>query len=194
MLRVFVDANVLYSRTIRDWVFLLRLTGTGGIFQLHSTQDVITEAMYHLRKKSPLMKGRALALVRARIEDSLDEIVEDFDPSIHFYGDDVGDRHVHAAAIACRTDILVTMDEGFLALPNQDDLPYEIYHPDDFLVQVDDSAPQLVQAVTRDQRMYWRQKKHHSGLESALVKADCSKFAARIRAHLMKQSGVDAAG
>lgn len=42
MQRVFVDANVLYSRTLRDWTFLFR-GSTDGMFQLHSTEDVFAE-------------------------------------------------------------------------------------------------------------------------------------------------------
>lgn len=189
MLRVFVDANVLYSKTLRDWLFLLRLTGSGAIFQLHSTHDVVHEAMYHLRRRSPLRRGSSLEQVRQQILQSLDEVVTEFDPAIQFPGRDVHDRHVHAAAVACRADILITQDRGFLNLPNLDELDYEVYHPDDFFVQFDDSAPRTVMEVTQSQRRYWATKKHHSGLAAALRKAGCPNFAVRVEKHLKTLSG-----
>jgi len=189
VLRVFTDANILYSRTLRNWVFMLRLNSGNGMFQLHCTRDVITETMYSLRRKNPMFKGRQTGEVQKRIENSLDEIVPDFDPSIPFAGLDENDRHVHAAAIAGGTDILLTLDKGFLNLEDQDSLPYEIFHPDDFLILVDDSSPALVGKVTELQRRYWADKKHHGGLEAALVKAACPQFADRVKGHLRVQSG-----
>ncbi len=185
-----MDANVLYSKTLRDWLFLMRLTGTGGIFQLHSTNDVVHEVMYHLRRRNPLRRGASLENVRQQILECLDEVVTEFDPSIRFPGKDEHDRHVHAAAVACRADILITQDRGFLELPNQDQLDYEIYHPDDFFVQFDDSAPRTVMDITQNQRRYWSTKKHHSGLVPALQKAGCPNFAKRVEGHLRTLSGV----
>ena len=190
--RVFIDANVLYSRTLRDWTLLLRLTGAGGMFQLHSTHDVIAEAMYHLRKSNPLARGKVLHEVRTRIEQSLDEVVEDFDPKITFPGSDIHDRHVHAAAVACRADKLLTCDKGFLGLTDEvrDQLDYEIYSPDEFFLLIDDSNPMLVREVTEVQRAYWATQKRSGGLENALIKAGCPEFAAKVRGHLKALSGI----
>lgn len=192
IIRVFVDANVLHSRTLRDWLLLLRLRqSVPGMFQLHTTEDVIAEVMVTLRRRHPLIVGRALATVRRHIVESIDEVVEDFDPAaVAYVGEDPNDRHVHAAAVASQADILLTTDQGLLSMADLDDLPYEIFTPDDFFVLVDDSSKALVAAVTEEQRRYWARKKHHSGLEDALIKAGCPGFAARVREHLRTQSGL----
>lgn len=51
--RVFLDANILYSRTLRDWFCLLsQESGFDGI-ELFWSEDVLAEMIYHLRKKNP---------------------------------------------------------------------------------------------------------------------------------------------
>lgn len=44
MERVFVDANILYSRTIRDWLFALS-TSKIQMFDLFSSEDVFAEVV-----------------------------------------------------------------------------------------------------------------------------------------------------
>jgi len=57
--RVFVDANVFFSKTLTDWLFLLRFE-TEGMFQVHTTEDVCAEVIYRMRKKNPTAPGRLL--------------------------------------------------------------------------------------------------------------------------------------
>ena len=44
---MFVDANVLFSKTCRDWLYFLRQENE-GMFQLCSTNDVMVEVLYNL--------------------------------------------------------------------------------------------------------------------------------------------------
>ena len=50
---VFVDANILFSKTLMDWLFFLREENP-GMFQLISTQDVFSEVLYNMRRNNPL--------------------------------------------------------------------------------------------------------------------------------------------
>ena len=188
--RVFVDANVLFSRTLRDWTLMLRLAGPSEMFQLHTTEDVLAETIRSLRRRFPMMNGRSMGEVRARIVESIDELVVDFDASIAYTGKDPNDRHVHAAAVASQADILLTIDKNLLNMPNADELPYEAYSPDDFFILVDDSAAKTVERVTDSQRAFWASKKHHSGLVQSLKDANCPQFAERVNGHLRVLSGV----
>lgn len=54
---VFVDANILYSRTLRDWLFMPRFETGGGAFQLHTIWDVINETGARLRDRHPKAPG-----------------------------------------------------------------------------------------------------------------------------------------
>lgn len=56
MERVFVDANILYSRTIRDWLFALS-TSKIQMFDLFSSEDVFAEVVYHYRRSNPKRSG-----------------------------------------------------------------------------------------------------------------------------------------
>ncbi len=61
---VFVDANVLYSRTQRDWLGLLHRDTDA--FEVFWSEDVITEALYHLRKKHQDWDGGQICGPRLR--------------------------------------------------------------------------------------------------------------------------------
>lgn len=189
--RVFVDSNVLASRTLRDWIFLLRLQ-TPGMFQLHSTPDVIAEAIRAWRRLNPTADGGVGVALDARIRENLDEVLMDFRGDIPFAGSDPDDQHVHAAAVWTQADILLTANHRDFGDP--DDLPYEIQTPDEFLVLVDNSSPTLVRAVVREQNDYWQNKRANGHnvkpLDQALVDAGCPEFASRVLAHLRLLSGV----
>ncbi|WP_309886472.1 PIN domain-containing protein [Curtobacterium sp. 320] len=185
--RVFVDANVLCSRTLRDWTCLLRLR-TDGMFQLHTTEDVLAETIRTLRRKHPTLPGGAVTRLRAAVLGAVDELVEDFDATVAYGGSDPDDRHVHAAAEACRAHVLLTDDRGFAS---DDAANYEVYRPDDFFVLVDDSAPAAVRDVVRQQTRYWasRPDEKRRGLADALRDAGCPAFAARVESHLRVLAG-----
>lgn len=67
--RVFVDSNVFYSRTARDWLGLLCTDEHfGAPIVVCWSEDVMAEAMHHLRKKNPTWDGRKISEIRDRIE------------------------------------------------------------------------------------------------------------------------------
>lgn len=185
--RVFVDANVFCSRTLRDWTCLLRLH-TNGMFQLHTSEDVLAETIRTMRRLHPDASGGATTRLRAAILGSIDELVEEFDASITYAGTDPDDRHVHAAAVACRAHILLTEDRG---LTSVDESMYEVYRPDEFFVLIDDSAPWMVREVVRSQAKYWSTKPsgQRKSLSQALRDAGCPEFAKRVERHLRTLAG-----
>ncbi|MBT0773788.1 hypothetical protein KIH74_32885 [Kineosporia sp. J2-2] len=92
---------------------------------------------------------------------------------------------MHAAALACSADYLLTSDKGF-SDPDVDFdvLPYEVYRPDEFLELIDDSAPQVVRQVMAKQVAYSIRRHGEADLCGALRRAGCPKFAERVRNHL----------
>lgn len=182
---MFVDANVLYSRTLRDWLALLQLRAPGEIYTVYWTEDVFAEAVYHLRRKNPTWDGAKITQIRDRLGKTFEDgRVEDFTIDGTFPGNDANDQHVHAAAVACGADYILSCDKGFsLTEEAADSMPYEVYQPDDFFILVDDSAPSLVRLVTREQTEYWAKKGGRADLAGALSDAGCPQFAARVRNH-----------
>lgn len=107
-------------------------------------------------------------------------------------GDDKGkdalDAHVHAAAVACRADILLTTNVAdFVWYENES--PYEVLTPDEFLVLVDEAAPELVAEVAVKMCSYWFKRSGDANLPKKLKDAGCPKFAERVRRHLLANAG-----
>ena len=181
--RVFVDANVLLSRTLRDWLFLLRVESNGGLFQIHTSWDVISETGARLRDNHPQADGNLLSELIVKIQDCVDEVLGTY-PGGPVEGiSDEGDWHVHHAAEACRADILLTEDKGFAS----DNTHYEVSNCDEFFSEIDRSAPDVVKRVAEMQSTYWY-KKHGKQLPDALNDAHCPEFADVILRHLQKMA------
>lgn len=178
-LRVFVDANVFYSRTTRDWLLLLRLEAGSGLFQLHTTWDVITEVGARLRDDKPTAPGSLISDVVGKIQGTMDEILANF-PGGEVVGvADQGDWHVHHAATACMAQILLTDDQGF----ESEETNYEVYSCDDFFLEIERSAPKAVRAVVKSQVAYWSARGGKQ-LPDALRDAGCPRFADVVLSHL----------
>lgn len=63
---VFVDANVWFSRTLRDWIGMLYTTPDEPPFEIRWTEDVLAEVLYHLRRKHPDWDGNRITGIRDR--------------------------------------------------------------------------------------------------------------------------------
>lgn len=182
--RVLADANILYSRTLRDWLILIQLQSVSAPYATYWTEDILTEAMYHLRRNHPTWDGARTAQVREKVAGSLEGgRVDDFVVDGTFPGDP-HDQHVHAAALAAEVDIVLTADGGFTMPGLTELLPYEVYGPDDFFLLVDDSAPDLVRAATATQLRYHEQTGGPADLSGPLRDAGCPRFADRVGRHL----------
>ncbi|MHA7271254.1 hypothetical protein [Arthrobacter sp. HLT1-20] len=97
--KVFLDANILYSRTLRDWFCLLsQESGLDGI-ALHWSEDVLAEMIYHLRKKNPhLSDAEVGGWRRTLVEGFPNAIVTEYVIDPQFLAGDPCDAHVIAAA------------------------------------------------------------------------------------------------
>ena len=184
--RVLADANVLYSRTLRDWLLMLQIESKGAVFAVYWTEDILAEVVYHLRRDHPEWPGGKITDLREKIVRILEGgRVDDFTVDGSFLGDP-NDQHVHAAAIACGADIILTSDSGFRAAG--DHLPYEVFEPDDFFVLVDDSSPTTVRRVAAAQARHHFERTGSADLCARLIAAGCPAFAERVRTRLQ---GVD---
>lgn len=179
--RVFVDSNVLYSRTLRDWLALLYLEG--DLFQVFWSEDVLAEVIYHLRRDHPEWDGARLTTIHDKIAATFEVgRITDYAVDGRFTGSDRNDAHVDAAARAADADILLTANTGDF-LEDPDGESYEVLAPDDFYCLVDDSAPSIVRRATTRQLLHWLRRSGESNLPQSLELAGCPEFAERIRRH-----------
>lgn len=169
---VFVDANVLYSRTTRDWLFMLRQQTEGSIFHLRTSWDVIYEAGARLRDHHPEADSNLITRFHTLVADYVDELVTDFPGGPVEGMADREDWHVHHAATQCGAAILLTDDRGFLS----DETLYEACTCDDFFLEVGKSTPEAVKKVASEQAAYWGKREGKQPPE-ALRRAGCPQFA-----------------
>ncbi|QAY71261.1 PIN domain-containing protein [Xylanimonas protaetiae] len=184
--KVLLDANILFSRTLRDWLFLLRNETGGEAFTILATEDIIAETIYRYRRRYRRASGAQIAAVHDRIVEQLDDRIVDYEIDDTSPLADENDAHVHAAAVAAGIDLVITADTGFTNLDDKQraTLGYRALTADEFLTEVDNVTPSAVDAVTRAQLRYWRARGEGRSLDEALDAADCPRFAARVRARL----------
>jgi predicted nucleic acid-binding protein len=134
-----LDANVLFSAPARD---LLLQLAYGGVFRAHWSADIDDEWKRNLAARRPDLASR-LDLTQARMRRAIpDALVTNYAPLIpNLVLPDPGDRHVLAAAIVAKADVIVTYnltDFPAAALaPNG----IEAQHPDAFLKFLADTKP-----------------------------------------------------
>lgn len=184
---VLVDANVLFSRTLRDWVALLHIKSKGSVFRARYTEDIMAEVIHSLRRTHPTWPGQTILAIRRRLEGAFEGgLVEKYEIDPEFSGKDPFDAHVHSAALACGAHMILT-DNGRDLLPTGTDenaLAYEIWTPDDFFMLVNETAPELVREVTAFQLAYFMEGSDEVDLPEALRRAGAPHFALCVAHHL----------
>lgn len=65
---VLVDANVLVSRTLRDWLLQLCLVTNGDMFEVKWTEDIMAEVIHTIRRRNPDIHGGSISNLRQKIE------------------------------------------------------------------------------------------------------------------------------
>ena len=170
--RVFVDADVLASRTPYEWLALLR--DETDAFQLHSSPAVVADAVRLWRSRDPAAREAAAPRHLVLLTASLDEVVGD---------GDTGAEPDHACRVggfavedAVASGAQVLLSSSVRTSGPADHLPFEVFTPDQFLCLTDDTAPTAVRDVTRQRAA--------EPLAAALAAAGCPAFAARVAAHL----------
>lgn len=183
---VLVDANVLFSKTLRDWLFLLRNETRAGMFTVYATEDILAETLHAIRRRYPAAPGHMTKHASDLIRAQLDDMVADYEVDGSYPGPDKDDAHVHAAAVAARADVILTADSGFTKLDAEtaELLSYEVHTPDSFFTLIDDASPLKVRAVTEKQLRYFMRRDGEADLTGRLKKSGCPNFAERVRAHL----------
>jgi len=190
-LTAFVDANVLYSRCLRDWLVLMALDSQHTAYRLRWSEAVLAEAFYHLRRDRPEAPERQIERWRDSLDENFPEAkVIRWDPQSVPQPKDPNDHHVLAAAYAGQVDILITLDgdiDNFQQCLDQVDAGIEVKHVDDFLRMIADRYPALVRRRYLAQVMYWQRRGKLSDEAAAdsctdsLDKAGARRFAFLLR-------------
>jgi predicted nucleic acid-binding protein len=146
---VIYDANVLYPSTLRD--LLIRIAQAGPV-QAKWTDDILDEVFNNLVTNRPALDPNALARTRELMVRAIrDCLVLDYEPIIGgLLLPDRDDRHVLAAAIKSRAQVIVT--HNLTDFPPSALAPWnvEAKSPDDFVLdQIDLDRQAVYGAVQR---------------------------------------------
>jgi predicted nucleic acid-binding protein len=141
-----LDANVLYPAWLRD--ALLRLAET-EVFQVRWSERILDEASRNIKADRPDLDAavidRTFEDMRRSFEDALVGGYESLEPVMENTAED---RHVLAAAIVGRADVIVT--ENLSDFPGTALEPYglDVQHPDESLCnQWDLDEESMVEAI-----------------------------------------------
>ncbi|WP_127500075.1 PIN domain-containing protein [Actinoplanes solisilvae] len=188
---VFTDANILYSRCLRDWLVLMALDSHYTAYKLRWSEAVLAETFYHLRRDHPNAPERQIERWRDLIDDKFPEAkVTDWDPGAVPCPRDPNDHHVLAAAIAGDVDILVTNDgdvDNFQHCLDQVGAEIDVQSSDDFLCMTATRHPKIVRRRYLSQITFWQHRKRCSEEAAAdscidsLDKAGARRFAFLLR-------------
>lgn len=146
---VLYDANVLYPSTLRD--LLIRIA-QAGLVQAKWTDQILDEVFRNLTANRPDLDPHKLARTRELMNKAVrDCLVTGYEPLIDALElPDRDDRHVLAAAIKARAQVIITnnlRDFPPVALERWD---MEAKSPDDFILdQIDLSRETVHSAIQR---------------------------------------------
>jgi predicted nucleic acid-binding protein len=148
----FLDASVLYPASLRN--FLMRLT-LAGLFQARWSAQVHEEWIRAVLRDHPGLPVERLYDIRAaKDRHAEDSLVTGYEVLIEAMRlPDPDDRHVLAAALVARADVIVT--RNLRDFPAEALTPYNIeaQHPDEFVRHLIDLAPIVVVDAVRDQQV-----------------------------------------
>ncbi len=175
------DACVLYPAQLRSLLMYLALT---DLFQAKWTDAIHEEWMRSVVKNHPditrSQAERVRDLMNAHVRDCLVTGYEGLIPALHL--PDPDDRHVLAAAIQGRADVIVTFNLKDFPAATLAPLGIEARHPDEFvthLLDLDSGAVCL--AVKRQRESLKHPPKSVEEFLPALELCDLPQTVARLR-------------
>jgi hypothetical protein len=147
----FIDANVLYAASVRD---LLLWLAAEQLFRPRWTDEVHDEWIRNVLANHPDVDPSRLARTR-QVMDGIDPdcIVEGYEaliPSLTL--PDAGDRHVLAAAIHARADVIVTYNLSDFPASVLAPVGLRALHPDNFACDLFDEQPENFVRATAKHR------------------------------------------
>jgi predicted nucleic acid-binding protein len=176
------DACVLYPAPLRDLLMQLALTDLYRAKWSHMIHD---EWIRNLLRHRPDLTRERLERTRERMDaHTRDCLVIGFEALIDALElPDPDDRHVLAAAIHGRADVIVTYNLPHFPPEHLSRYGIEAQHPDEFLTHLIDLAPGSVCAAARTHRLRLKrpQKTVTEYLET-LEHQSLSQFVAHLRA------------
>lgn len=143
---VVLDACALFPASLRDT--LLR-AAEAGLYRMQLTEEILEEVRRNLVQDKNVPEDKARHLINIIKEQFPESLVTYYQHLISAMSNHEKDRHVLAAAIVCKAQVIVT--QNLKDFPKSSIAPFEIevQSPDEFLVHLFHLDPQrLIKIIT----------------------------------------------
>ncbi|MCF7799534.1 PIN domain-containing protein [Candidatus Babeliales bacterium] len=149
---VIYDACILYSAPLRDLFMRLALT---DLYRAKWSEDIHQEWIRNLLKNRPDLTREQLEKIKQKMDTHVrDCLVVGYNNLIEKVKlPDPNDRHVLAAAIQVKAQIIVTFNLSDFPLSITKKYKIEAQHPDKFLKYCLDIAPSIVLQTVKETRL-----------------------------------------
>ena len=135
---------------------LLRLAEPPGLYDPRWTDEILAEVTRTLVIRFGKSRENARYREAAMRDFFHDSLVKEYEPLVEKMTNHPKDRHVLAAAVACRADYLVTFNLKHFPAAAVASHGINAIHPDEFVGKLLDAAPLEVCAAARRQRLSLR--------------------------------------
>jgi predicted nucleic acid-binding protein len=174
-----LDTCVLYPQYLRDSLLCL---ADAELYRPLWSADILTELRRNLVGTAGLAEDavdRTIAVMSSHFDDAE---VTGYTGLIEAMTCDRKDRHVLAAAVHAHADVLVTQNTKDFPAASMADYAVELITADDFLLDLLDLAPGLVQTTLAEQAArFKRDPRTVAGLLTALQLSGAPRFADEVR-------------
>jgi predicted nucleic acid-binding protein len=176
-----LDADTLFAMPLCDTLLSL---AEAGLFLPRWSAEILEEVRRNLVESGRCTPAQALRRIRLMNEAFPEALVEGHESLIEQMHNDPKDRHVLAAGVYARADVIVT--QNVRHFPHEALSPWDIWaaNADRFLLDLLEAAPEnearIVQCIADQAHLLSRpQMTHHQVLDRLAVHAPA--FAARVR-------------
>lgn len=178
VLRVVLDSCVMFPMYLR---YTLLCTTEAGLYQPYWSQEILDGATRNLVSQGTMTAKRAINL-ETRIKEAFAEaIVEVPEGLAKVVTNAPGDRHVLAAAVTAKADIIVTSNLKHFQAKDLALWNIKAQSPDDFLTHLDALYPDtMVEVVRRQSQVLKKPPMTVAELLALLSKRDAPKFASNV--------------
>jgi predicted nucleic acid-binding protein len=178
---VVYDACVLFPAPLRD---LLMRIAAAGLVRANWSDSILDECFSNIIEQRPDLSPEKLRRTRELMQQTIPEaLVTGHEPLIESLSlPDPGDRHVLAAAIRCGAQVIVTSNLRDFPAASLSSFGIEAKHPDLFLRELLEIAPQSVCAIVEEQCADLRNPpRSRSDLLGILAEQGLTKTVERLR-------------
>lgn len=175
---VILDSCVLYPMYLRD---TLLCAAEAGLYRPHWSQEILDGALRNLLAKQQITAQQASRLeqqIKSAFPDAMLEVPERLLPCMD---NDPGDRHVLAAALIAKAQVIVTDNLKHFPPESLSQFRVEAQSADQFLTSLHDLSPESMLEVLQNQVSWLRNPPRSVADLLNLLKKSAPNFVSRFR-------------